>query len=71
MKPMRAMPYILAVAALLGGCTPVVQLRNAKSGQTATCGGELHGLHAADEDERCVQMFHRQGFDPVKPATTP
>ncbi len=68
MKPMRIFASILCAAALLGGCTPVVHLRNVKTGQTATCGGELHGLNAAASDEHCLQVFHRQGFDPVPDA---
>ena len=65
---MRALTYALALSALLGGCTPVVQLRDAKTGQTATCGGELRSIDSSARDEHCLEFFHKQGFDPIQPA---
>ena len=64
---MRALAYALALSALLGACTPVIQLRDAKTGETATCGGEMYSLGSSARDEHCLEYFHKQGFDPVQP----
>jgi uncharacterized protein YceK len=64
---MRASIYTLglSVALVLGGCTNVVHLRNAKTGEPATCGGEMWNFGSAARDEHCLKYFHQQGFDPV------
>ena len=59
--------FILVVLALLGGCTKVTPLKNAKSGETARCGGEIWSPTAGATDEHCLKYFHQQGFDPVPP----
>ena len=64
---MRALAYALALSALLGGCTPVIQLRDAKTGETATCGGGMVSLGSSARDEQCLKYFHKLGFDPVQP----
>lgn len=61
---MRSSGYILIVLTL-AGCTPVVQLRNAKTGETATCGGVLRMPGATIKDEHCLKIFHDNNFDPV------
>jgi len=66
MKAMRVVIGVLVVSALLVGCTTVIHLRNAKTGQTATCGGEMWTPLSAGKDDHCVQYFHKQGFDPVQ-----
>jgi uncharacterized protein YceK len=66
--PMRFLVCVLMLSSLLAGCTTVIQLRNQKTGQTATCGGELMGLTSGANDRHCLQFFHQQGFDPVTPA---
>ena len=63
---MRAFLSILTLAALLGGCTTVVPLRNAKTGQTARCGGEMWTFESSAQDEHCLKYFHQQGFDPIE-----
>lgn len=65
MTQMRAIGYVLILSAFVGGCTPVVHLRNAKTGQTATCGGEMRTLGSSAQDEHCLKYFHQEGFDPV------
>jgi uncharacterized protein YceK len=65
MDRVRALASLLFIAALLGGCTHVVHLRNAKTGETATCGGEMVGPTSSEKDEHCLSYFHKQGFDPV------
>jgi uncharacterized protein YceK len=62
---MRALIYTLGLALFLGGCTNVVHLRNAKTGQTAKCGGEMWNFESSAQDEHCLKYFHQQGFDPV------
>ncbi len=62
---MRAIAYAIVLAALLGGCTQVIPLRNAKTGQTATCGGEMWTPTSSAQDEHCLKHFHEAGFDPV------
>jgi hypothetical protein len=60
-----AVAVTLTLAALLGGCTPVTQLRDAKTGETATCGGEIRSFESSARDARCLAFFHKQGFEPV------
>ena len=66
---MRALAVILAVSLLLGGCASVVQLRNAKTGQTAKCGGGIWTWKASDDMQHCLSYFHQQGFEPVPPSS--
>ncbi len=66
MKEMRVVTYALVISVLVGGCTPVIHLRNAKTGQTATCGGEMWSFVSSGKDEHCLKYFHQQGFDPVQ-----
>jgi hypothetical protein len=61
---------LLALSVLLvTGCASDVTLRNAKTGQTATCkGGSRYGLggHFAQQDQmRCIDDFQRQGYERV------
>jgi hypothetical protein len=65
MHRVLALAALLLVAAPLGACTHVVHLRNAKTGETATCGGEMYGPTSLEKDEHCLIYFHKQGFDPV------
>jgi uncharacterized protein YceK len=65
MREMRALLYALVLSALLGGCTEVIVVRNAKTGQTAKCGGEIWTWESAARDQHCLTYFHQQGFDPV------
>src|SRR5579862_8338793 len=58
---------LLVLLALLGGCTHVTQLKNAKTGETARCGGEIWSPTAGANDDHCLKYFHQQGFDPVSP----
>ena len=60
-----ALAFVFLIAALLGGCTHVVHLRNAKTGETASCGGEMFTPTSTEKDEHCLAYFHKQGFDPV------
>lgn len=63
---MRLFTAIFLLAALLAGCTQVTYLRNAKTGETATCGGEMWmPMKSAANDDHCLKFFHQQGFDPV------
>jgi hypothetical protein len=66
---MRALIYALILAALLGGCTEVIDVRNAKTGQTAKCGGGIWTWQASAEMQHCLSYFHQQGFDPVPQGT--
>ena len=61
----RALASLVLLAVLLGGCTHVVHLRNTKTGETVTCGGEMYGPTSSEKDEHCLSYFHKQGFDPV------
>ena len=68
MKPsptLRRALCLALLAAAAAGCTQVTQLRNAKTGQTAHCGGEMWTPFASGHDEHCLKYFHQQGFDPV------
>ncbi|HKT20705.1 MAG TPA: hypothetical protein VJR47_21810 [Stellaceae bacterium] len=65
MDRIRTLASVSMIAALLGGCTHVVHLRNAKTGETASCGGEMFWLTSAETDEHCLAYFHKQGFDPI------
>ena len=65
MNRIRALSYLIVIAALLGGCTHVVHLRNAKTGETATCGGEMYWVTSSEKDEHCLAYFRKQGFEPV------
>lgn len=56
---------LLLLAASLAGCTHVTHLRNAKTGQAATCGGEMWNMNSAAKDEHCLKIFHQQGFEPT------
>jgi hypothetical protein len=47
----------------LASCTGVTQLRNAKTGQTVTCGGEMWTLTSSDKDKHCLDYWHNQGFE--------
>lgn len=62
---MRALTYVLILAALLAGCATVTNLRNAKTGQTAKCGGGIWTFNSAGQYDRCIKYFHQLGFDPV------
>ena len=69
---MRLRIYFLLLTAtllvgLLDGCTHVTQLKNAKTGETARCGGEIWSPTAGANDDHCLKYFHQQGFDPVSP----
>ena len=56
---------ILVLAAALAGCMPVVQVRNAKSGETTKCGGGMWPFNDATNFEHCLKYYHQNGFDPV------
>jgi uncharacterized protein YceK len=56
---------LLAVAASIGGCTGVVQLRNAKTGETVSCGGEMWSFESGDRDQHCLDYWHKLGYEPV------
>jgi uncharacterized protein YceK len=62
---MRPLILVLVGSVLLGGCAPVVQLRNAKTGQMAKCGGGIWTWQASSELQHCLSHFHQQGFDPA------
>ena len=62
---MRGLLCVLIASVLLGGCATEVQLRNAKTGQTAKCGGGIWTWQASAEMQHCLSYFHQQGFDPV------
>jgi hypothetical protein len=62
---LRGVISIVILATLLGGCTHVTPLQNAR-GQKAHCGGEMWTPWTAARDERCLTFFQHQGFTPVK-----
>jgi len=61
----RAAAAALMLAMAAGGCTHVTQLRNDRTGQTATCGGEMVSPTSSERDAHCLKIFHENGFDPV------
>ncbi len=65
---MRRAAIILTAAVLLSACTATVPLKNPKTGEAASCGGEMWSPTSAGRDEHCLKYFHSQGFDPVAEA---
>lgn len=65
MKRVRILAFLPIVAVLVGGCTHVVHLRNAKTGETASCGGEMFGPTSGEKDDHCLAYFRKQGFVPI------
>ena len=69
-------PSGIALLASLPGCTtPSTTLRNPRTGQVATCGGNVSGSLAGgmvgyniqkNSDQRCVAEYTRLGFVPVR-----
>ena len=60
------MRYVaLAALILLTGCrTDVIQLRNEKTGEKATCGGLLM-MPGRSTTENCLKVFREAGFREV------
>lgn len=62
---------VLAAALVAAGCTQAVHLRNAQTGQLASCGPYANGfwLGGADSDAereaRCLDDYQRIGFERV------
>jgi hypothetical protein len=62
---MRLIGLIFLVA--LSGCTEAIHLRNAETGQVATCGDHplvfpIYATIAATHDGECVRDYKEQGF---------
>jgi len=58
---------LLGVLVLLGSCTEPVKMRNAATGEIASCGpyknGIITGAWAAEREARCISDYQRQGFE--------
>ena len=50
------------VAALTCGCTSATKLRDPKSGQTVTCGGEMWNPQSSRVDQHCLDYWHGLGY---------
>jgi hypothetical protein len=48
---------------VLGACTAPIHMRNAATGQTATCGPYVVTWTASQRESECVGDFQRQGFE--------
>lgn len=56
---------IIALCLTISACTSAVKLRNARTGQTATCGPFTDTVNAPSREAQCIQDFQRQGFERV------
>lgn len=58
---------VLALGALLVGCTDPIKMRNPQTGMTADCGSHygvgLYAFSANQRSEACVADYQRQGFE--------
>ncbi|HEV8014414.1 MAG TPA: hypothetical protein VGP48_02715 [Stellaceae bacterium] len=61
----RSLLLGIFVLGVLGGCTSSIHLRNAKTGETATCGGEMWNPTSSRQDDHCLGYWHGLGYDPV------
>lgn len=67
---------MLLTAAFVSGCaTPVLMLKNEKTGQIARCGGEVGGSMAGGligyniqkkSDKACVKDYEAKGFTTIQ-----
>lgn len=71
MNRIKYLVWALALYGLAGCATPVVMLKNDKTGQIARCGGGTAGSMAGglighsiekDSDARCIRDYEAQGF---------
>lgn len=75
MRRTSYMMIVLAAASLLAGCTtPTTTLKNPKTQQVVTCGGDVTASMAGgaigyniqkDNDAKCVSTYKKQGFKVV------
>ena len=61
------MRYAVVLSSMLfvAGCADTATLRNEKTGQEATCGGELLLPGRPPNTERCAKLMEEAGFKPV------
>jgi hypothetical protein len=62
MQKARAVCLILAAVAL-AGCSGPIKMRNARSGEIATCGPFVSTWDTAQRESQCIADFQRQGFE--------
>lgn len=55
----------LLILLCLAACTAPVKLRNASTGDVATCGPYVDTWTTPDREGRCISDYQRQGFERV------
>jgi hypothetical protein len=61
--PLKKLLFLSLMLSVLAACTSPVTMKNARTGQTATCGPYATDSNAPEREGRCISDFQRQGYE--------